>query len=466
MQRSICLILLALISGAAARAGAEPLTNLALYHRCYTQLTQKRAPAGDALTIAVGAGSRSAVSACLEVLDRARFTQLNRTQIVATDATGVNVLQTIHKLHLSWFTNKDIVDIDNANPTRDIYDTGDTALYFTRAVFGDAVRFDTIVTSNDTLRSIRSDDNLTRGPSSNQDRSLSLFGALPEFKFAGKGDLLGFEIAGLRTLSYSYMLGGTTTRAGSVSLGQHYGGGILGHPVYLLANVQQANDFRADGALLVPRKFARAIFSDLMCREIPVVRDADVGEFVVPASTVSFRNSSSCVRCHATIDRASAVIRGFSYDAPGNNEVMNLGVNVPKFTPPALAAETGWPSEPDRDYYRRPANGVLYYRNFNGELVNLAVTSLQDLGVKLAQQEDLHVCMAKRYYRYFTGIDVPLSDPGDPAAPPLTAADSAHRAQVIALGRSLKSHQSVRMLIEEILTLPIYRESNFGVTPN
>jgi len=448
---------------------AETLSNVAVFYRCYAHLTQRRPAYNDPLTIAVRSGARDPISACLEVLDHARFTQAGQTQIDPNDPLAITVLQTIHKLHSSWFLNKDIVDIDNENPSRDIFDTSAPALYFTRALFGGSVPVDTVLTDTQTIRAIRTGENLTsdpltRGPSSNYVYTSSIFSGNAGFKFAGKGDLLGYEVLGLQTSSYSYSLN-TQTVSGSVDLGRHYGGGLLGHPVYLLANVQQLDDFRSDGAILTPRKFARAIFSDLFCRSIPVVRDSDIGEFVVTTSTIPFRNAASCVRCHATIDRMAFSIRNFQYNSPGFNELMLLGVNMPQMYTPNLSPEVGWPSVADRDFYRRPPNGVLFYRNYNGDLINLPVNGLHDLGLKLAQQEDMHICTAKRYYRYFTGIDVFVGDMGDTSTGvTLTEAELSHRNQVISLGRNLKSHQSLRQLIQDILSLPIYKESNFGVT--
>ena len=75
----------------------------------------------------------------------------------------------------------------------------------------------------------------------------------------------------------------------------------------------------------------------------------------------------------------------------------------------------------------------------------------------------MFVCMAKRYYKFFTGIDVDVGDIGDPNHVYLTAEEVAVRDIVIDLGRDLKKHKNPRLLIEDILRRPEYKKSNSNV---
>ena len=127
-------------------------------------------------------------------------------------------------------------------------------------------------------------------------------------------------------------------------------------------------------------------------------------------------------------------------------------------------AETSWPITGDNVYHRRPPNGVLYYRDYNGNLVNQNVTGVQDLGAKIAARDDMYICAAKRYYEYFTGISVDTGDIKDPLYPnKLTADDTKHRNFIIQLGKNFKSHQNPRTLIKAILESPQYKRSNFEI---
>jgi hypothetical protein len=122
-----------------------------------------------------------------------------------------------------------------------------------------------------------------------------------------------------------------------------------------------------------------------------------------------------------------------------------------------------WPENIDPDFANRPAAGVLYYRDYLGNLKNVDVAGVSSLGGAIAQTDDLYICASKRYYKYFLGIDVDTGDIFDPAEPVnLTATDLKHRQNVINLGLQLKSHGSLRTLVQEILNLNEYKESGYG----
>ncbi|RYG62054.1 hypothetical protein EON80_23455 [bacterium] len=150
-------------------------------------------------------------------------------------------------------------------------------------------------------------------------------------------------------------------------------------------------------------------------------------------------------------------------DPSGNGEVKRGGAFA-TFHPVTKAAEASWPSKPDADFFQRPQTGTLYYRDYNGGLIDQPVAGVSDLGQKIAAQDDYYVCMAKRYYGYFLGIDVNIGDVNDPERKiALSGPDIAHRNKVIQLGKALKQNQSLPQLIRSILSLENYQKSDFGV---
>ena len=89
--------------------------------------------------------------------------------------------------------------------------------------------------------------------------------------------------------------------------------------------------------------------------------------------------------------------------------------------------------------------------------------SLNALGTEITKLDDFYVCLAKRYYQYFTGVDVELADPTSPDAPrALSNQDQYHLSKVINLGQDLKTTQSLMTLIEQIVKSADYRKSNYG----
>lgn len=248
------------------------------------------------------------------------------------------------------------------------------------------------------------------------------------------------------------------------------GGGFMGNHNYFLTTFQEADrNFVPNGQERTNRSWARGVLNDALCRDVPVVRETDVTEFVIPASIVPFRQAAACVSCHATLDRQASLIRGLRWNplltigntSPVPDQFGILGVNM---LAPSLPSLTTWTDTIDSLYGKRQPYGHFFFRNYRGELIDRIVNSLDELGTAITDQDDYYTCFAKRYYRYFLGIEVELGDPGNQLYPLLNGADNYHRSKVIELGMALKTHGSLRQLILDILAGSEYRMSDFGIS--
>lgn len=459
MQRIAILIALAARYGAAEVQLTEPQ----LFLRCYAQLTQTSLDPKSPLLIPIQNGTKTAAAACLELFDKAALSR-NGTSLANTgDVLSLAVLNTLHRLHASWFSEREyfISGGFSANQgLRDYFDTDTPAFYFTRAVFRPNTDFKSAITGSKHLRAIRSDNDPARGFSSGNTKAQTIFG--DRAKFAAVGALHGIEETAALPTTYSFLTTNDRQLSGSVNLGAHYGGGVLGSFPYLMLNIRETVNFRTDGAVAMPRKWARAVFSDLLCRSLPVARYADVGVYKNTASPVAFRKSQGCVQCHASMDQMAAVARGFRYLAlDSGSRPENRGLDTGSVVPPqaGLASESEWPISADRSYHLRPPKGVLFFRDSNGSLVNLPVNDLADLGETMARLPDFYLCAAKRYYSYFTGVDVSIEDPVVEGQTSRT--DKFHRAAVESLAATLQRTQSARATLFQLFQLPQYRSSSF-----
>jgi hypothetical protein len=451
-----------LAQGFSSTANGRPLTNTEVFYRCYGQITQQRVPRNHPLLPGVRGGGTDAITACMSVLNGALLTAASNTQVANTgDVESLSVLKTFNNLHRSWFKVADIYASAFFGPeyTPDYLDPSTGALYYTRALLHPSLSASSVVTGTTTLESVRAVQTPLRGPATNIEAANTAFGA--GAIFAPMGQMFGVKPMGSRVLTA--LQGGP-----SHDVGQNSGGGAMGTQAYLMANVDaQVFDFRSDGAVKMPRKWAKSVFKDFLCRDLPVVRSEDSVSFVATMSPTPFRNVNSCTRCHVSMDRLSSNIRGFRHVGMYHGPFNAISSAIPVFArleTPTQPQETQWPSSPDPDYSRRPPTGTLYFRNYNGALVNEATNSLDDMGVKMSQQDDFYICWAKRYYEYFTGIGTETGDVADPSfGRTLTAQETTHRNRVITLGRSFRNHQNARQLIQEILSLPQYRTSNQGL---
>ncbi|MGZ3843414.1 MAG: hypothetical protein ACXVCA_15085 [Bdellovibrio sp.] len=423
----------------------------------------------------VSSGKISAIEACSQVLDSAKLNgSESMTLADPNDVRAQNVLATFHRLHYSWFYSKDFPVVSwpgHSDDMKDLYDSSSPALYFTRALFGNGISASNPLTTSDFLLAVRSNMTPAIGPESRHPASDFIFST--PFNFAATGTLIGIKVGSNGVLNFPANPPNDPYRpAGSIDIYSNRGGGFLGTQSYLslnLSSISSYGDYKTDGALQMHRRFGKAVYHDTLCRELPVIRESDALSFVVSSSSAPFRTSSSCVKCHASHDRISGVVRGMhilyvGVGDPSSVGTVNRGGNFSVFYPVQKPAETSWPSSPDPDYYQRPSNGQIYFRNYNGDLVDQSVSGLSDLGTKLSMTDDYYICLAKRYYNYFLGIDVDTGDLNDPAhTTKLGPAALFHRNIVINLGKSLKTSQSLSQLIKDILKLSNYQKVDFGI---
>lgn len=466
-------------------AKASDLNEVSLFYRCFSHITKQRPATNHPLLSEVKNGNKSAVSACMEILAKANFVANGNTRVNdINDSITLATLHNFHSFHSSWFSKRDLsvtADICVDSATNDLYDATTPALYVTRALFDANSQYRSIVSGQTGLAPIRTNDTPGIGPQTGRTwgfRYLDINGSPQNWNvnFAQTGDLLGVQpslptLAPLLTTFFEYS--GTTRENLNLDIFKSHGAGILGHQTYLLANIAEQPDFRypqrysSDGGVKVARRWSKAVFKDILCRELPVVRLSDSKPFVRPNSSIGFRKSNSCTQCHASMDRMANTVRGIRYASTHTCSYysnQHAGAFFTYRKPASLPAADKWPSEPDPDFFKRPSDGTLYYRSYNGSLVNRNYTGLEALGQALSQEDDMYVCAAKRYFYFFTGIEVDTGDIEDPLSPvKLNEQEVKMRDFVVNLGKDLKQHQDPQQLIKDIISSSIYRTRDYGL---
>lgn len=263
---------------------------------------------------------------------------------------------------------------------------------------------------------------------------------------------------------------------------QTEGGGVLGTPSFMLLTFGHEIALKMDGAEKLPRRWIKTAMDAFVCSDFPMVRESDVLQFVsnsTDPSTAPFRKSSTCVQCHATLDQAASLGRNrfvayseFNRPAPSmglNRTVgMTAGYLLGAFNP-NLSVPYSWSHVPVPNYHLQNPSGRLFFRSHTGRLIDQPLTSIVDAGTKISDTDDYYTCAAKRYVHHFTGLNVPIYDRGDPRRQPSLAAITPQEVQlrkwVEQLGKNLKSHQSLRQLIKDIMASDLYRDRSNQIPP-
>jgi hypothetical protein len=439
------------------------LSPIELFNRCYTHLTQAHLALSHPLRASVIAGTVTPIDACMQVLGEAN---LGAAGTVASMKTVGSLNESLAVLRTFSDFNHTITDnpeIENSVPesadyrmSRLFFDEGEFGLHFTRALFTSGVSVSDIVKLPVGLEALRDVGSVA---------SVTSYVAAVPFTITMPTVQTG-KFIGVRLMTANAEKTNLTKTFGGNTYIIHHsdGGGVLGTPAYLLSNFGRRLDETMDGGVKMPRRLARAIYKDLLCRDVPVIRQSDAVPYVqatVTATTPPFRTAPACMQCHASMDPMAATARNFSYRVDYHNPNTTNAVHLFK-SPAALPPETGVVNA-DPDFYQRPSNGRLFFRSYDGTLIDQPVDSIAALGSAIANTNDFYACVASRYYKFFTGITANLQDAGDPALPAMTSGDLFYRNEVIRMGNNLKSSQNLQTLIREIMSSDVYqRASNHG----
>ncbi len=491
-------------SAIAQSFSSEKMTPAEVFARCYAKLMRKPIPLDYTTLIALRASNNmdDAQKACVGLINKAN---LGADDKIANtfDPESKGVLETMHLLHNSFFTAK-VLGVGNTLENKLVVDVDEPGLYWTRAMFKDQVRADSVVTYNKGLKSIRVRSNdggithfqarsffdyntvivgvaardplfriqfpidlkLDLGDGSNYatidvpDDQLSQFGELVGVKdqsplTVGRLSLpLITPNTGVNATVNTILRDPAQAPNKDVDLHAHFGGGVVGSVVYGLKNSNFIEGTLANSYTRINRRFSAQVFSDLLCHQLPTLTVEDVE--LVPGSNLPFQQNKSCMQCHATIDEFAMIQRNYVW-ATSSRLIGNFLPNSPpkgvqiltRFQLP-VRTETG------AHFALGNPSGELHFRTFSGEKVRMNIQNFSDVGNQFAKLDDFYLCAAKRYYKYFTGVDVSLD--GKPANP----LEKKHLEIVQDIGLKLKEDQSLKNLVANIFKSSVFRSRNYN----
>ena len=258
--------------------------------------------------------------------------------------------------------------------------------------------------------------------------------------------------------------------AGPYPLFQSLGAGALDNSYFMLRGGTYIERI-SDGSFRVPRTTIQHFLKDFLGKDLPILRPEDVrsANLVHPTneSPLAFRNGESCMRCHGTMDQMAHNLRNILISTHNRGTVASNEDNT--FVRPlfifhrttTLASEdlnTAWNDEPVSNFASRPIGGVLYYRDYKGELVNERVNGPAAMGLHYTQRLDFYMNLSNLYLSWLTGTKAYLGDLGDPNAPRLSQSELELRKIVIWLATNLRNDQDMSKLLIRITNTKLYLE--------
>lgn len=511
---------------------SQELTPQALFSRCYAQLTGKPVPLKHTLMAQVVSGKVTAVAACKQILRKGQL-GANGEISSRTDTEAQAVLNNFYNFHRTWFPSNNFDTVSGYNisehiGTLDVYDATEPALSVTFSMFGANQKYSDTLNRSVGVRAVRVEDATVKtrigwrhtnparmlsntvemgsAPftfrsldpartvvSRNKNKHISVLATVPLIQV---GDLVGImpNTASFIVPNISMKPSGDNLTDKGIlfpnlnytyDLFKNHGGGVLGSTPYMLQYYGHSFNMQFNGQSKVARRWSQQNMESFLCASLPALRESDVQSFVDTGSSIAFRNSTSCVMCHASLDPMAYTARNFTMGAfdifrPNQDGDVTRDANGTAINPPAAflrnavamttykattASVSGWPSEPVPGFHTQTPTGRLYYRSATGALVDKSVTGIAGMGKAMSETDDYYMCAAKRYFEFMTGIQVPLYDRTDPRNATLNASLTKEaiedRRYVEDLAAGLRNSGSIVQMVDEIMSSNYYSQENF-----
>lgn len=490
---------------------AKEISAIDFYRRCTIHLTGQPISITSDEYKKIKSGNLDPLQACYQLLNQA---SLGADGLLQKDTkVGRQILKTFLNFHRTWFSSNTLEQIQDYNEeiargTVDAYDPNEPALALTYSLVDFKRKFSDVLTDDHGLLAIREEDekvkNLLKYKVKSPSRRFYGNGIADDAKtsfrnkdsewinnanlrkpeslvvmpFIQVGDLVGirhneqaFNVPNvdLQPLGRSRPGHLEVDLKYSFNFYQTQGGGVLGSPVFILMNFGHPLGLKANGSTKLPRRWIRNAMESFLCVNFPVLREKDIKTFYKQTSTAPFRTGNSCLQCHATLDQAATTARNvtlgatdyFAFDEGFFNKYPLIVTSYNSTQDPI----SEWSSEPVKNFHLQKPTGKLYFRTFSGELIEQPVQNISDLGKSITEIDDFYTCAAKRYFEYFTGINVPLYDRTDPVNAGLNKSlkseDISYRLFIEKLGGELKNTQSLSQLIKSILNSDYYKQIDY-----
>lgn len=388
------------------------------YRKCYALLTQKSPRSNDPRAGKVLKGTISANKACFELLEGIDLKDHKNPKT----QEEIDVLRTLHSFHNSWFPNYMAYMADDSPILYDIVELEEPALFVTKSLFDKSFKYSHILKGRDSLKGVRSstiipDFLITAGSDERIERRENYKVALSKSESTTwspthlqRGALIGIEVNTSEDIlpAHSNQLFFPVFSKSPINIHESLGGGILGSNSYILFNNGRPHGNISDGKKVMMRAYSQNVVRDLLCRDLPVITPNDSINYINKKSKLSWSQDKNCMSCHATMDTMAGLLRNVELVI---NDVNEQGSSHIKFHKADRDVPKGVKLfDTVEKYHLTKAQGNFVYRDIENNFINTRVESLDELGIEMSKTRDLYACTTTRYFKFFTGRDIKITE--------------------------------------------------------
>lgn len=429
-------------------------------HRCYEQITQMP------FTLSTKFNN------CESLLKNLKNNRSER---------NLSIIRNIQQLHAGWFDSYNFHTNNENWGTYEVLDVGTPALYFTD-VFINQKGLEQVFKRTFSPKAIRSNkkqEYLIFKPSDNYKipvkRRLLVVGNdktrpsqwNPKPELVQTGELIKIDnwLPGVSKVD-NYYKNDLERDPVKVNADFHrgLGGGVMGDKTYLTLNFGHSSGTIMDGQAKVMRSWSKAVFKELLCRDLPVIDGQDSVSFINEKSPLSFQRNQSCLHCHASINTLTGLTRNFTLGLnnllsktvnPESNKAINLQITIPINTKEILDISTL------TTYNTSKPSKKFYYQDNKSKLHNKTISNLDSLNNYLLHLNNFYKYITKKYIKHLTRHNINLNTLYYESK---NITQAYLKKLIIKKSQNLKKHKSLVNLTNNILNSTIYQDLNFEVT--
>lgn len=352
-------------------------TQASVFKKCYQVLTNS--PLNKSHKLLIRSSRENQLKQCKSLLQNLHHNSF--------DLTNIKILNTLNKLHLSFFKNFQLFMPADIKGMKNYVDFEEPALAITYN-FINNLEVSSLLQGNLSYIAKRTKPIIHEPPKFFDGKVLKEWKPLN----IQRGKLISISRKDLSTTSFSHHsdhLFYPKIIKRETHPYKNFGGGIIGLNSYLTftRGLAAGTTFRDTHQL--PRRWVKSIYTDFLCSDIGKVNKTYAAKYVNKKTGHSFDKEIVCLQCHVPMDATASLIKDKQL-VYSNSKQIQASTHVIKLPPSD--------NRPEFQPYIEKSRFILIKDNKIS--LNKEVSSLDQLGDLITKTDEFYSCFLERYYKF------------------------------------------------------------------